>query len=187
MWTITVLLLALLSILSLTHATAIPNPAADANPSSIGMILNNNCNFDVWVRQGVAAEPGSRKGQGETCGPMSGKDTQEVKLAAGQKYITTVPVLMDSCGHSVKVARKPADWQTCYQYEFNWAKENRKIWYNLSSLNGNPFTDVARQLGGPYGSTCQYFRCQPGNDGSQCDYPLIGNCATVGDLVGYLC
>jgi hypothetical protein len=214
------------------------------------MILNNNCPFDVYVRQGIAAEPGSRKGQGEDCGDWSGKDTPEVKIGKGDKYVTPVPVIKNTCGHSgkvdvwgmmmistngsvVKVARKPAEWQTCYRYEFNWAQENGKIWYvtllssissllfhhirfsascstthrfcpipfptltyysylqpcryNLSSLNGNPFTDVARQIGGPYGSTCPYLRCQPGNDGRQCDWPLIKNCPTVGDIIGYLC
>ncbi|KAI4926278.1 hypothetical protein J4E85_006570 [Alternaria conjuncta] len=185
MYILTVLFLTLVSALSLTNATVIPN-FPDSAPS-IHLILNNNCGFDVWVRQGVAAEPGSRMGQGENCGPMSAKDTEEVKVSAGQKFITPVPILEDSCGHSVKVARKPADWQTVYQYQMTWAKEDHKIWYQLSCMNGNPFTDVVRQIGGPYDSTCPLFRCEAGNNGSQCDYPLMANCATVGDVVGYLC
>jgi hypothetical protein len=66
------------------------------------MILNNNCPFDVWVRQGVAKEPGSRRGRGENYGEWSGRETLEVKVGSGEKYITPVPVVEDSCGHAGK-------------------------------------------------------------------------------------
>jgi hypothetical protein len=59
--------------------------------------------------------------------------------------------------------------------------------YNLSDVNGNPFTDVARQIGGPIGSTCPYHRCNAGEYGHQCDYPVQADCETIGDLIGYLC
>ncbi|KAG9185200.1 hypothetical protein G6011_07744 [Alternaria panax] len=90
------------------------------------MILNNNnkCGFDVWIRQVIASEPTSRKRQGEDCGYMSGNEILKVKVGKGQKFVAPVPVL----SHTFKVARRPADWQTSYQYEFNWPKDNGKIW-----------------------------------------------------------
>jgi hypothetical protein len=103
MYTITILLVTLLTILSLTNATSIPNITPAGNPTSIRMILNNNCPFDVYVRQGIAAEPGSRKGQGEDCGDWSGKDTPEVKIGKGDKYVTPVPIIKNTCGHSGKL------------------------------------------------------------------------------------
>jgi hypothetical protein len=55
-----------------------------------------------------------------------------------------------------------------------------------SHVNDSPFIDVARQIGNPFGFDCQYFRRQPSQDGVQCDYPFIGSCTTVGNIVGYL-
>ncbi|KAH9865075.1 hypothetical protein IAQ61_009021 [Plenodomus lingam] len=87
--------------------------------------------------------------------------------------------------HKVKVSRVPNG--KVYQYEFNWSLEDGRIWYNLSHNDANPFTDVARQIGGPKGSSCQYRRCHPGNNGEACDDPLLGDCGEVGTLVAYLC
>jgi hypothetical protein len=83
----------------------------------------------------------------------------------------------------VKVARTPGG--PVYQFEFVWALEDDKIYYDLSHKNGAPFTDVDRELTGPPG--CPSVMCMAGNDGSQCDYPAQKDCVTKGVLTGYLC
>ena len=59
------------------------------------------------------------------------------------------------------------------------------MWYNLSHEDGNPFTDVVRQLSAH--NNCPKLRCEAGNHGSACDYELQTDCGTLGAMAGYLC
>jgi hypothetical protein len=59
------------------------------------------------------------------------------------------------------------------------------MWYNLSHINGNPFTDVEREFAPANG--CPTVNCVAENDGSACDYEIQTDCGTKDALNGYLC
>jgi hypothetical protein len=59
------------------------------------------------------------------------------------------------------------------------------MWYDLSHEDGNPFTDVEREMAPQNG--CPNLRCDAGNEGSQCDYPSQTDCASLGAIQGFLC
>jgi hypothetical protein len=84
--------------------------------------------------------------------------------------------------NTVKVTRFKGG--AVYQYEFNWALENNRIWYNLSHENGNPFTDVSRKM---TMASCPTLVCSAGNDGGACDYPMQMDCGLLAGVFGYIC
>lgn len=91
-----------------------------------------------------------------------------------------------TCSHSLAVKAARVRGGPVYQFEFVHALENGKLWYNLSNLDGNPFTDVSRELAATRRG-CPRLRCEAGNDGSACDYPAQTDCQLVGHIAGWLC
>ncbi|KAF2830202.1 hypothetical protein CC86DRAFT_285737 [Ophiobolus disseminans] len=163
----------------LVCVTAAPSGPSNSPSNPPSFYTRNLCRFPVYVNSVVAWGPGSRPG--ERC-PDFGETRQRI-LNPGHSLQSLFPIRQDSCGHSIKVARVPGG--RVYQFEFNWARENNKMWYNLSSIDGNPFTDVSREISGPL--SCPKLHCFPGNNGSACDYPVQTDCLTVGNMFGWLC
>ncbi|KAF1916968.1 hypothetical protein BDU57DRAFT_539194 [Ampelomyces quisqualis] len=163
----------LLTLLAFT--TAAPALAQD----DVKFLLMNNCPFPVYVRESVAEVPGPRPW--DTCANYG--ESKEGKLSSGGMCFGIYPILKDSCGHSIKIARHPAG--PVYQFEFTWARENDRMWYNLSHEDGNPFTDVEREFSAH--NWCPSLKCQAGNDGSQCDYDVQVDCGRKGAMQGFLC
>ncbi|KAH7075770.1 hypothetical protein BKA63DRAFT_306693 [Paraphoma chrysanthemicola] len=153
--------------------------AAPTKEDSVRFLFENYCNFPVYIREAVGEHPGPRPR--ERCAGHG--ETQEKILSAGGSFWGQIPLLKDSCGHSVKVARKSRG--PVYQYEFTWARENDLMWYNLSHEDGNPFKDVRRSFSAHNG--CPSLRCEAGNDGSACDYSVQTDCGRHGAMQGSLC
>lgn len=59
------------------------------------------------------------------------------------------------------------------------------MWYDMSHVDGNPFTDVEREFA-PH-NHCPALKCVAGNDGSACDYSVQTDCGTKGKLHAWLC
>ncbi|KAH7090370.1 hypothetical protein FB567DRAFT_626360 [Paraphoma chrysanthemicola] len=153
--------------------------AAPTKQDTVRFLFENYCKFPVYIREAVGEHPGPRPR--ERCAGYG--ETQEKILPAGASFLGQIPLLKDSCGHSVKVARKPLG--PVYQYEFTWARENDLMWYNLSHEDGNPFTDVRRSFSAH--NDCPSLLCEAGNDGRACDYSVQTDCGRHGAMQGSLC
>ncbi|KAH7398690.1 hypothetical protein DE146DRAFT_655330 [Phaeosphaeria sp. MPI-PUGE-AT-0046c] len=165
------LMILLTTLLSLTIAAPLQEPVL--------FLLKNNCPFPLYIREAVAASPSPRPW--ERC--KNSGETPEAKMPAHSTAYGGYPVLKDSCGHSIKVSRHPRG--APYQFEFTWALENDRMWYDMSHEDGNPFTDVEREFA-PH-NHCPALKCGAGNDGSACDYAIQTDCATKGKLHAWLC
>jgi hypothetical protein len=68
-------------------------------------MLLNNCPFDIWVRQAVAAGTSARPGY--VC-QDGAKETPEEKVIPRQWFVTPIPAYKDTCGHSSKEFPAPS-------------------------------------------------------------------------------
>ncbi|KAF2036315.1 hypothetical protein EK21DRAFT_106417 [Setomelanomma holmii] len=154
--------------------------ATPAKAAEIKFVFNNYCPYPLYIREAVAEHPGSRPN--ERCANFS--ESPGAKMTPGGTFTNQFPIYKDTCGYSVEVSRYPGE--PVYQFEYVWALENGRVWYNLSHESDNPFTDVVRALGARR-SGCPFLQCPAGDDGSACDYPHQTDCAQLDGLQGFFC
>jgi hypothetical protein len=105
--------------------------------------LINLCQFDIWYAIGTS------EGM--------------IVLPPGETY--SEPYLSPGIGISIKISPNDTLAENITQFEYTWA--NGKISYDISNINGNPFSTEGMVLapsmaGDPNYPTCQPVICAPG-------------------------
>lgn len=89
----------------------------------------------------------------------------------------------------MKIGRSAASIHNVYQVEYSMDYDD-SVWYDLSSLDGDPFHDVARFIEvDPSPKWCKRMYCGPGHGPQDCDWPHKPEtrCAPAADVKFYLC
>ncbi|KAF1938136.1 hypothetical protein EJ02DRAFT_426003 [Clathrospora elynae] len=76
--------------------------AVAGHQPSIHGFSYNNCGFDVWARQAVAANASSRSW--EKC-PNGNQKTPMVRVPTQSVHVTPIPITKHSCSHSSMLLR----------------------------------------------------------------------------------
>lgn len=139
--------------------------------------------FGTRVRNQCAFPIHCRGAKGPVAGAAVGTTGEVVVLAPGAEAGSFETVNNDNVGVSVKCAIVPADLDNM-PYQLEVAEAAGILYYDLSSIDGDPFLPYPRTASLP-GTDCPGLACAPG-DGS-CEWPFLETCTTEADVLMTLC
>lgn len=183
----------------LIGSEVIKSDATDCNPNNnnacpnTGILghIHNGCSSTVYVQTAIGANCNN-------CGGYSDPAyTDTYAIAPGTTHTTTIRANINGGGGiSVKLGKNAViDPDNVYEIEYSEAANgngNMAINYDLSSIKGNPFWDVARFMQIGNGNGCATIYNAPGSnavDWTKLDGAASNQheCENVGDVYFYLC